>query len=116
MREYRRAILASDNELNVQIQRLAFGVRISINDPNLKREQRIGNGAHFIIVYHLTVEFGAEMCTRYLWYRYGARVTRSGNEIYIASSLYCSALFFVCSTTYVSLELSRTLYLVLLII
>jgi hypothetical protein len=105
MREYRRAILASDNELNVQIQRLAFGVRISINDPNLKREQRIGNGAHFIIVYHLTVEFGAEMCTRYLWYRYGARVTRSGNEIYIASSLYRSTLFFVCPTTYVSLEL-----------
>jgi len=96
----------------VQIQRLAFGVRISINDPNLKREQRIGNGAHFIIVYHLTVEFGAETCTRrYLWYRYGARVTRSGNEIYIASSLYCSVLFFVCSTTYVSLELPRTSHL-----
>lgn len=37
MREYRRAILASDNELNVQTQRLAFGVRISINDPCLKK-------------------------------------------------------------------------------
>jgi len=34
MREYRRAILASDDELNVQTQRLAFGVRISISDPS----------------------------------------------------------------------------------
>lgn len=41
MREYRRAILASDDELNVQTQRLAFGVRISISDPSLKRERRI---------------------------------------------------------------------------
>lgn len=60
MREYRRAILASDDELNVQTQRLAFGVQISISDPSLKRERRIDNGAHFTIVYHLTVEFGAE--------------------------------------------------------
>lgn len=81
MREYRRAILASDDELNVQTQRLAFGVQISISDPSLKRERRIDNGAHFIIVYHLTVEFGAETCTRFLWYIYGARVMRSGNEI-----------------------------------
>lgn len=41
MREYRRAILASDDELNVQTQRLAFGVRISIGDPSLKRKRRI---------------------------------------------------------------------------
>lgn len=38
MREYRRAILASDDELNVQTQRLAFGVRISLKRSALKRK------------------------------------------------------------------------------
>jgi len=88
MREYRRAILASDDELNVQTQQLAFGVQISISDPNLKRERRIDNGAHFTIVYHLTVEFGAETRTRSLWYRYGARVTRDPET---------KSVFFFCS-------------------
>lgn len=66
MREYRRAILASDDELNVQTQRIAFGVRILIGDPSLKRETTDRhNSAHFTIVYYLTVEFGAETCTRF---------------------------------------------------
>jgi len=71
MREYRRAILASDDELNVQTQRLAFGVRILIGDPSLKREQRIGTTVRilqsFIILMSNSVrKHGVH---GFLWYR-----------------------------------------------
>lgn len=53
MREYRRAILASDDELNVQTQRLAFGVRISLKRSALKRKpDRRERRCAFYIVYH----------------------------------------------------------------
>lgn len=92
MREYRRAILASDDELNVQTQRLAFGVRISISDPSLKRERRINNSAHFTIIYHVTVECGAE---GYLWYRYGDSNGIRKRKQYFFSFSFPHVLYFV---------------------
>lgn len=73
----KRAILASDNELNLQIQRLAFGVSLSFK--LLIRERRMNNnGAQFYN--HLTVEC---RCRKHvhgvLWYKYDARAIKLGN-------------------------------------
>lgn len=51
MREYRRAILTSDDELNVQTQQLAFGVQISLT-IRVKKKTPDRRRCAFYIVYH----------------------------------------------------------------